>query len=263
MGQGKTLLRKKAAKEIERAQIVVERLALDLHVVFHAWTHWEALNGDNPSSREALREISREFQYDTRALMNVFARDCVIALARMTDQGKDCYSLPMIGKIIRTPQVQSLLLAKAKAWDGRPYDIDQSWTRDNAILCRDKIGMIQSCVPADWKADNDHLKSKKLLTFRDKIRDIRDNAIAHSLDAPVLHAFTIDEFRECLALVHALVNAAHLVFTGKTLPANLVPAQQHMAESFWHFAHIGFAQEKTRLRFLRSAQSPRRLEHSA
>lgn len=263
MGQGKNLLRKKATKEIERAQIVVDRLVGDLHVVFHAWAHWEALNGDSAAAREPLREISHEFQYDTRKLMNVFARDCVMALARMTEQGKDCYSLPAIGKIIRMPQAQGLLLAKAKAWDGEKYDIDQSWTRDNAILCRSKIMLIRSYVPADWKADNNKLRSKKLLTFRDKIRDVRDNTIAHSLAAPVLHAFTIDEFRECISLVHALVNAAHLVFAGKALPANLVPIHQHTAESFWHYAQIGFSQEKTRLRFLRSAQSPLKLEHSA
>ena len=239
-----------ALKEIERGKSAVERLASDLNIALHSWAHWEALNGEFPASREALRDVLHTFGYDNRAFMRIFARDSALALMRMTDQRDDCLSLPAVARALRVPKVISMLLAKAKAWNADQYDPDASWARDNVMLCRDKIRNLLKHVPTRWDKNETKLRNIDLQKFREKARDIRDNALAHSLNKPVLQNFEIDEFRDGLRLITDLAAAAHLAFIGRPLPANRLPFHKNIASNFWHYAQIGFIQGSERARLI-------------
>jgi hypothetical protein len=143
-----------------------------------------------------------------------------------------------------------MLLEKAKKWNADQYDPDASWTKDDVMLRRDKIRNLLKHVPTHWNKNEKKLRNVDLRKFREKARHVRDNALGHSLNKPVLQKFEIDEFRDGLQLITDLTAAAHLAFTGRLLPANRFPFHKNIAGNFWHYAQIGFIQASERARLI-------------
>jgi hypothetical protein len=197
--------------QIEEGQRVAKRLREEARWAQRAWALWEAYNGRSNHERRHLREALGYLGLSGQAdfLQSALARDALLALFRMTDQAGDGFSLCAIARLLSNDALRTKLS-------------DRDWLLTNG--CQDflldaeareqpkRIEFIRGLVPPKWS--DQCPRDGGLYRLRARIKDVRDNILAHPLDSSGVVQPKVDEIRELLRLTTTLVEKTELVFLG-------------------------------------------------
>jgi hypothetical protein len=196
---------------IEEGRRIAKRLREEARWAQLAWALWEALNGSANHERSDLRESLGYLGLSGQAgfLQSVLARDALLALFRLTDQAGDGLSLCAIVRQLSNDTLCTRLS-------------DRDWLQANG--CPDflldfeareqpkRIEFIRDLVSPKWS--DQCPRDGALYRLRARIKDVRDNILAHPLDSSSVVQPEVDEIRELLRLTTTLVEKTELLFLG-------------------------------------------------
>lgn len=224
----------------EHGRRLTKRLVQEMGSARQSWSIFEAINGPDDESREALRDGVNHLglQRTFLGLVHALVRDTILTLMRVTDtSASDTFTLCKISALLRAPGAEANFV-EASLFDhpDLPAEVAQSY----AASCGEAVKFLTDLVPNKW-TDMPPLDTR-LYVHRGKMRPIRDKILAHAGDSEAVAMPVANEIREFLALTSQLVQSSQLIFLGSAADwSNDLEIRQREAMEFWDVCETGFA----------------------
>ncbi len=156
---------------ISKQNECVDRVDADYEETHWAWAHFWGMNGRTEEERKHYVDSVNRLQLGSgsNALRQIFAKETILGIFRLTDSGDDVQNLTTIAGELKDPSVISELIKQSEQWV----------TSNPTEECTRLINNFINASPHRW--NNHGLDKNVLIEYREKYRDLRNARLAHLL----------------------------------------------------------------------------------